>query len=103
MVSHSLWAHIQVPYDDSPSCEISLYFRTWETRRTTFDLPTAQEMVKEAVLPVANFNLERSVEVVREVLTSPVELLLIDFTSMTLLVPDLPVMEHVALRALETV
>lgn len=85
------------------SGEISLYFRTWETRRTTFDLPTAQEMVKEAVLPVANFNLERSVEVVREVLTSPVELLLIDFTSMTLLVPDLPVMEHVALRALETV
>ena len=60
-------------------------------------------MVKESVLPEANFNLERSVEVVREVLTSPVELLLIDFTSMTLLVPDLPVMEHVAFRALGTV
>ena len=60
-------------------------------------------MVKEAVLPAANFNLERSVEEVSEVLTSPVELLLIDFTSMTLSLPDLPVMEHVALRALETV
>jgi hypothetical protein len=88
---------------NNSSGEISLYFRTWETRRTTFDFPTAHVIVNAAVLPVANFNFERSVEVVREVLMSPVELLLIDFTSVTLLAPDLPVMEHVALRALETV
>jgi hypothetical protein len=60
-------------------------------------------MVKEAVLPAANFNFERNVEVVREVLTSPLELLFTDLTKVMLLVPDFPVMEHVALRALETV
>ena len=60
-------------------------------------------MVKEAVLPAANFNFERNVEVEREVLMSPFELLFTDFTSVTLLEPDLPVMEQVALRALETV
>ncbi len=53
-------------------------------------------MVKEAVLPAANFNFERNVEVVREVLTSPLELLFTDLTKVMLLVPDFPVMEHVA-------
>ena len=76
--------------------EVNLYFRTCETRRTTFDLPTPQVMVKEAVLPAANFNFERNVEVVREVLTSPLELLFTDLTKVMLLVPDFPVMEHVA-------
>ena len=66
-------------------------------------MPTAQEMVKEAVLPAANFNFERNVEMEREVLMSPFELLFTDFTNVTLLEPDFPVMEHVALRALETV
>ena len=60
-------------------------------------------MVKAAVLPAANFNFERNVEVEREVLMSPFELLFTDFTNVTLLEPDFPVMEHVALRALETV
>ena len=83
--------------------EVNLYFRTCETRRTTFDLPTPQVMVKEAVLPAANFNFERNVEVEREVLMSPFELLFTDFTNVTSLEPDLPVMEHVARRALETV
>ena len=77
--------------------------RTWETLRTTFDLPTAHVMVKEAVLPEANFNFERSVAVVSDVLMRPAELLLIDFTKVTVLIADLPVMEHVALRALEMV
>jgi hypothetical protein len=60
-------------------------------------------MVNEATLPVVNFNFERTVGVVREVLMSPFELLFTDFTNVTLLEPDLPAMEHVALRALETV
>lgn len=60
-------------------------------------------MVKEAVLPEANFNFERSVAVVSDVLMRPAELLLIDFTKVTVLIADLPVMEHVALRALEMV
>ena len=53
-------------------------------------------MVNEAVLPAANFNFERNVVVVSEVLMSPFELLFTDFTNVTLLEPDLPVMEHVA-------
>ena len=60
-------------------------------------------MVNEAIFPVVNFNFDRSVELVREVLMRPVELLLIDFTSVTVLAPDLPAIEQVALRALETV
>jgi len=60
-------------------------------------------MVKEAVLPAANFNFERNIEVERGVLMSPFELLFTDFTKVMLLEPDFPVMEHVALRALETV
>ena len=66
-------------------------------------MPTAQEMVKEAVLPAANFNFERNIEVEREVLMSPFGLLFTDFTKVMLLEPDFPVMEQVALRALETV
>jgi hypothetical protein len=53
-------------------------------------------MVKEAVLPAANFNFERKVAIVREVLMIPVELLFTDFTRVMLLEPDLPVMEQVA-------
>ena len=60
-------------------------------------------IVNEAVFPVVNFSFDRSVEEVSVVLMSPVGLLLIDFTSVTLLAPDLPVMEHEALRAFETV
>ena len=60
-------------------------------------------MVKEAVLPAVNFSFDRSVEEVSEVLMTPFEVLFTDFTKVTLLAPDLPVMEHVALRALETV
>jgi len=60
-------------------------------------------MAKEAVFPAANFNFERNVEDVSEVLMSPFELLFTDFTNVTLLEPDLPVMEHNARRALETV
>ena len=60
-------------------------------------------MVKEAVLPAANFNFERNIEVEREVLMSPFGLLFTDFTKVMLLEPDFPVMEQVALRALETV
>ena len=60
-------------------------------------------MVKEAVLPALNFSFDRSVDVVSEVLMTPFEVLFTDFTKVTLLAPDLPVMEHVALRALETV
>ena len=60
-------------------------------------------MVKEAVLPALNFSFDRSVEEVSEVLMTPFEVLFTDFTKVTLLAPDLPVMEHVALRALETV
>lgn len=60
-------------------------------------------MVNEAIFPVVNFNFDRSVELVREVLMRPVELLLTDFTSVTVLAPDFPAIEQVALRALETV
>ena len=60
-------------------------------------------MVKEAVLPEANFNFERSVAVVSDVLMRPAELLLIDFTKVTVLIGVFPVMVHVALRALEMV
>ena len=60
-------------------------------------------MVKEAVLPAVNFSFDRSVDEVSEVLMTPFEVLFTDFTKVTLLAPDLPVMEHVALRALETV
>lgn len=60
-------------------------------------------MVNEAVFPVVNFSFDRSVDVVSEVLMTPLELLFTDFTKVTLLAPDLPVMEHVALPALETV
>lgn len=60
-------------------------------------------MVNKAVLPVVNFSFDRSDEEVSVVLMSPAELLLINFTSVTLLAPDLPAMEHEALRALETV
>jgi len=60
-------------------------------------------MVNEAVLPAANFNFERNVVVVSEVLMSPFELLFTAFTNVTLLEPDLPVMEHDARRALGTV
>ena len=60
-------------------------------------------MVNKAVLPVVNFSFDRSDEEVSVVLMSPAELLLINFTSVTLLAPDLPAMEHEAFRALETV
>jgi len=60
-------------------------------------------MVKEADFPEASFNLERSVEVVREVLMRPFALLFTDFTKVTFREPDLPAIEQVALRALETV
>ena len=60
-------------------------------------------MVKEAFLVAASFNLVRKVAVVREVLIRPVELLFAPFTNVMLREPDFPVMEHVALRALETV
>ena len=51
----------------------------------------------------ASFNFVRKVAVVREVLIRPVELLFAPFTNVMLREPDFPVMEHVALRALETV
>ena len=60
-------------------------------------------MVKEAVLPFANFNFARNVALVREVLTSPFALLLTDFTNVIVREPDLPVTEHVDLRAFGTV
>ena len=60
-------------------------------------------MVKEAVLPAVNFSFDRSAEEVSEVVMTPLELLFTDFTRVTFLVPDFPVTEHVALRALETV
>ena len=50
-----------------------------------------------------SFNFVRKVAVVREVLIRPVELLFAPFTNVMLREPDFPVMEHVALRALETV
>jgi hypothetical protein len=43
-------------------------------------LPTAQVMVKEAVLPAVNLSFERSVDEVSEVLMTPLELLFTDFT-----------------------
>lgn len=82
---------------------LSIHLRTWETLRTTFDLPTAQVMVKEAVLPAVNLSFERSVDEVSEVLMTPLELLFTDLTRVTFLAPDFPVTEQVALRALETV
>ena len=60
-------------------------------------------MVKAAVLPAVNLSFDRSIEEVSEVLMTPFELLFTGFTKVTLLAPDLPVMVHVALRALETV
>ena len=60
-------------------------------------------MVNEAFLVAASFNFVRKVAVVREVLIRPVELLFAPFTNVMLREPDFPVMEHVALRALETV
>lgn len=60
-------------------------------------------MVKEAVLPAVNLSFDRSVDEVSEVLIRPLVLLFTDFTKVTLVAPDLPVIEHVALRALETV
>ena len=60
-------------------------------------------MVNEAFLVAASFNFVRKVAVVREVLIRPVELLFAPFTNVMSREPDFPVMEHVALRALETV
>ena len=60
-------------------------------------------MVKEAVLPAVNLSFDRSVDEVSEVLIRPLVLLFTDFTKVTLVAPDFPVIEHVALRALETV
>ena len=60
-------------------------------------------MVNAAVLPAESFNFVRNVAEVREVLMRPVELLFAAFTNVMLREPDLPAMEHVALRALETV
>ena len=60
-------------------------------------------MVNAAVLPAESFNFVRNVAEVREVLMRPVELLFTAFTNVMLREPDLPAMEHVALRALETV
>lgn len=62
-----------------------------------------QVIVNEAFLVAASFNFVRKVAVVREVLIRPVELLFAPFTNVMLREPDFPVMEHVALRALETV
>lgn len=50
-----------------------------------------------------SFNFVRKVAEVREVLMRPFELLFTVFTNVMLREPDLPVIEHVALRALETV
>lgn len=50
-----------------------------------------------------SFNFVRKVAVVREVLMRPFELLFTVFTNVMLREPDLPVIEHVAIRALETV
>jgi hypothetical protein len=60
-------------------------------------------MVNAAVLPAESFNFVRNVAEVREVLMRPVELLFTAFTNVMLREPDLPAIEHVALRALETV
>ena len=60
-------------------------------------------MVNAAVLPAESFNFVRNVAEVREVLMRPVELLFTAFTNVMLREPDLPAMEHLALRALETV
>ena len=62
-----------------------------------------QVIVNEAFLVAASFNFVRKVAVVREVLMRPVELLFAPFTNVMSREPDFPVMEHVALRALETV
>lgn len=62
-----------------------------------------QVIVNEAFLVAASFNFVRKVAVVREVLIRPVELLFAPFTNVMSREPDFPVMEHVALRALETV
>ena len=62
-----------------------------------------QVIVNEAFLVAASFNFVRKVAVVREVLIRPVELLFTPFTNVMSREPDFPVMEHVALRALETV
>ena len=60
-------------------------------------------IVNEAVFPTESFSFVRNVAEVREVLMRPVELLFTAFTNVMLREPDLPAMEHVALRALETV
>ena len=60
-------------------------------------------IVNEAFLVAESFNFVRKVAVVREVLMRPFELLFTVFTNVMLREPDLPVIEHVALRALETV
>ena len=60
-------------------------------------------MVNAAVFPAESFNFVRNVAEVREVLMRPVELLFTAFTNVMLREPDLAAMEHVALRALETV
>ena len=60
-------------------------------------------MVNAAFLVAESFNFVRKVAVVREVLMRPVELLFAPFTNVMSREPDFPVMEHVALRALETV
>ena len=60
-------------------------------------------IVNEAFFPAESFNFERKVALVREVLMRPVELLFTVFTNVMVFEPALPVMEHDAFRALETV